>query len=149
MARGALALIVSSRVIQVRTSERSQPIRRPRYWHFLGNLPTSANPQSIQLGRRVRRATSCALRMSCHAGSGSFTQRDSATRAQGRRSWELGLVSLNSVFMQSSSSSWLNSKANYHWRAVLSNLHEKGITENRVKTGVNCKVPTHEHVRVV
>jgi len=73
---------------------------------------------------------------------------DSATRAQGRRSWELELVSLNSVFMQSSSSSLCNSKASYHWRAVLPKMHAKRITENRAKNGLNSGVPAPEYINV-
>jgi Arm DNA-binding domain len=69
--------------------------------HFLGNLATRVNPQSTQLGRRVRRATSCALRISFHTGNGSFTHRDSATRTHGRCNWEFGLASLNSLFIRS------------------------------------------------
>ena len=77
--RGVLSFsrtIAGSRDIQSRTSDRRQPIPRPRNLSFFGNRPIRHRPVNTQSGRRVRRATSCALRSSIQGGNFSFTQRE-------------------------------------------------------------------------
>jgi hypothetical protein len=54
----------TSRVSQSTMSDRNQPTFRPRYWRFCGNRRRSVKPVITSLGRRVRRATSWALRRS-------------------------------------------------------------------------------------
>lgn len=54
----------TSQVSQSTMSDRSQPTFRPRYWRFCGNRRRRVKPVITSLGRRVRRATSWALRRS-------------------------------------------------------------------------------------
>lgn len=65
--------IARSRAIHSRTSDRRQPMQRPRNFSFLGNLPNRLRPTIIQHGRRVNLATSCALSSSCTGGYRSLT----------------------------------------------------------------------------
>ena len=55
------------------TSRRCQPTARPRNLLFRGNRPMAASAASIHRCRRVRRATSWAVRISPQGGYGSFT----------------------------------------------------------------------------
>lgn len=50
-----------SRAIHSSTSDRCQPIARPWKVRLFGKRPRRQSPMSIQRGRRIRRATSCAL----------------------------------------------------------------------------------------
>jgi hypothetical protein len=59
--------------IQSSTSDRSQPTSRPRNRHCFGKRLTSVSAFSSQRCRRVRRATSCAVRISCQGGNRSLT----------------------------------------------------------------------------
>jgi hypothetical protein len=52
---------------------------------LLGNRPTAARLRRTQVGRRVRRATSCALRRSVQAGKRSLTHGDKDTSTRRRR----------------------------------------------------------------
>lgn len=64
---------------QCSTSRLRQPIARPRNRCAFGNRCRNASTASAHRGRRTRRATSCAPRISFHAGSGSFTHLYSET----------------------------------------------------------------------
>lgn len=56
------------RAIQFITSDRRQPIGRPRNLRLFGNRRIRRNPAITQRGLRMSRATSCALRSSCSGG---------------------------------------------------------------------------------
>jgi hypothetical protein len=68
-----------SLAIHSSTSDSHQPTALPRNRALLGNRPINASPTSSHRGRRVRRATSCALRRSVSGGYGSLIQRESVT----------------------------------------------------------------------
>ncbi len=68
-----------SRSIHSRMSERRQPITRPRNRIRLGKRPIRLSPASSHLGRRINRATSCALRISFSGGRRSLVQGESVT----------------------------------------------------------------------
>jgi hypothetical protein len=76
---GSAASIARSRASQSSTSDRSQPTCRPRYRRFCGKRRRSIRPEITSFGRRVRRATSWALRSSWKGGRGSLTQGDRVT----------------------------------------------------------------------
>lgn len=82
-AESALAESPAASRSQRCTSRRCQPIARPRKRCGLGNCPTNTSAARIHRGRRVRRATSCAPRISFHAGSFSFTHFDKETLLRG------------------------------------------------------------------
>jgi hypothetical protein len=63
------------------TSDLYQPIPRPWYRRFRGNLRTNIKLAMTQHGRRVRRATSCAERMSSQFGDRSLTKGERRTRS--------------------------------------------------------------------
>ena len=84
----------TSRESQSSTSDRSHPIRRPWKDCFRGNRPISIMPRTTNLGLRVSRATSWALRRSEYDGSGSLTQGGKVTLARRGR---LGSNSFNSA----------------------------------------------------
>lgn len=65
-----------SRAIHSRISERRQPMQRPRNRSLRGRWPSRLRPTIIQHGRRVSRATSCALNNSCTGGYRSLTHRE-------------------------------------------------------------------------
>lgn len=73
------AVTVTSRDIQSRISDRVQPIGRPRNLSLRGNRPIKLSPASTHRGRRVRRATSWALRISFSGGQRSLTHGGSTT----------------------------------------------------------------------
>jgi hypothetical protein len=64
---------------QPSTSDRSQPIGRPRKRSFRGKWPTSERAVTNQRWRRVSRATSREVRISFQVGNRSLTQRERAT----------------------------------------------------------------------
>ena len=68
-----------SRSIHSRMSDRRQPITRPRNRIRLGKRPIRLSPASSHLGRRINRATSCALRISLSGGRRSLAQGESVT----------------------------------------------------------------------
>ena len=72
--------VTSSRPIQSRTSDRRQPMARPRKFSLFGKRPTKHRPAISQRGRRVRRATSCDLNSSSSGGKRSLTQGEITTR---------------------------------------------------------------------
>lgn len=69
-----------SRSIQSRMSVRRHPITRPRNCICLGKRPIMLSPASSHLGRRINRATSCALRISFSGGRRSLIHGESLTR---------------------------------------------------------------------
>lgn len=68
-----------SRYIHSSMSDRRQPITRPRNRIRLGKRPIRLSPASSHLGRRINRATSCALRISFSGGRRSLAQGESVT----------------------------------------------------------------------
>jgi hypothetical protein len=70
-------------------SERNQPIPRPRKRCFLGNRPNIIKGRNAHRGRRVRRATSCAVKRCSQAGKRSFThgERTTPRAGEGARSF--------------------------------------------------------------
>jgi hypothetical protein len=84
LARGDVWLRSSkSFAIHSRTSDNHHPRTLPRNRALFGNRPISVNPTRSHRGRRVRRATSCALKSSVSGGYGSLIQRESTMGATG------------------------------------------------------------------
>jgi hypothetical protein len=72
-AAGAASLVARSLAIQFKTSDRRHPILRPWNPCRFGKRPNPAMMEHNHRCRRVKRATSRAVRIWSHAGSGSLT----------------------------------------------------------------------------